>query len=266
MNRNQTPDGCIYDIPYFEEQIEFNITQINRKASDIKGIIIHGTGNTAKTATDYMHYKYFNSGNKNSSADYFVDHDSITRINNWKQGYTWHIGDRPNGLKVPYYGCYNKNTIGIEICANNYNDAKKMQATIENAIKLTIYLMKEINLDSSKVYRHWDITRKFCMGIGYPMVDLTKPEVHSNWVSFKKKIKEPVKFTNTTNSCKIDNQERLSWNEIIDLYSDFPERLKKAIIAIKKIAEEGSDLGDLEDLKFIDVLIYKIGNNLLVKK
>lgn len=139
----------------FRTQINFNVTSLTRSADYIKNIIWHGTGNTK--ADDYQHYKYFKSANRDSSADFFVDHDSITKLNDYYKGYTWHIGDRPlNRLKTP--GVLNKNSIGIEICMNL--QGKAQDKAIENAIELVLELQKWIG--KKRNLRHFDVTGKYC--------------------------------------------------------------------------------------------------------
>ena len=51
-------------------QIAYNRT---RRTQGIKYIVIHDTGNTADGANARSHYAYFNSKDRQSSADFFVD-------------------------------------------------------------------------------------------------------------------------------------------------------------------------------------------------
>jgi len=138
--------------------LKINFKQISNNKSTrtqrIKYIVIHDTGNPNKGADAEAHFNYFNSGNKNSSADFFVDDWQILQVNDYNKYYTWHCGDG-NGK----YGITNANSIGIEICINsdgNYNKA------VENAINLVKYLKKELNLPHSSVVRHYDASRKNC--------------------------------------------------------------------------------------------------------
>jgi N-acetylmuramoyl-L-alanine amidase CwlA len=160
-------------IPVYLEQIDFNITQMNRTRYDMIGLMIHGTANLDHAADDLSHFNYFNSANRNASADWFVDHDSITRLNDWRKFRSWAIGDyKEHGLTQPLHGLYNSNTCSIELCVNYADDPVKMKATIENGAKLAVYLMKyELFLNMNQLYRHFDSTRKYCPGLGYPMVD-----------------------------------------------------------------------------------------------
>ena len=53
-----------------KKQIAYNRVTRN---SAIRYIVIHDTGNKSKGADADSHFRYFNGGNRNSSADFFVD-------------------------------------------------------------------------------------------------------------------------------------------------------------------------------------------------
>lgn len=134
-----------------KKQISCNRT---KRSGAIKYIVIHDTGNTSKGANAEAHFKYFNGGNRNSSADFFVDSTGIMQVNDYTKYYTWQCGDGKGK-----YGITNSNSIGIEICINsdgNYDMA------FNNAVELTKYLMKELNIPAERVVRHYDASRKNC--------------------------------------------------------------------------------------------------------
>ncbi len=134
-----------------KKQIAYNRTA--RKQNPIY-IVIHDTGNTGKGANANAHFNYFNGGNRNSSADFFVDDTQVLQVNDYTKYYTWHCGDGKGK-----YGITNSNSIGIEICINsdgNYNIA------FQNAVELTKHLMKELNIPVERVVRHYDASRKNC--------------------------------------------------------------------------------------------------------
>lgn len=103
-----------------------------------------------------MHYQFFNGGDRQSSADFFVDDKNIVQVNNYNLNYTWHCGDGRGA-----YGITNKNSIGIEMCINS--DGNFTQTEI-NTIQLVQYLMKQLNIPISRVVRHYDASRKNCPG------------------------------------------------------------------------------------------------------
>ena len=133
-----------------------NFREANRTADDIDYIVIHYTGNDGDI--DENNGNYFKNNYVGASAHYFVDSDSVTRSIADKN-IAWHCGD--DVYYHPY--CRNSNSIGIEICDDNYNGSIYPSAkTIENAILLTQRLMKKYNIPKENVIRHWDVTHKLC--------------------------------------------------------------------------------------------------------
>lgn len=133
------------------KQISYNISK--RKTS-IRYIVIHDTQNTSKGANAEAHFNYFNGGNRNSSADFFVDDTQVLQVNDYNKYYTWHCGDGKGK-----YGITNSNSIGIEICVNSDGNYER---AVENAVKLTKQLMKDLNIPIENVVRHYDASRKIC--------------------------------------------------------------------------------------------------------
>ncbi len=134
-----------------KKQIAYNRS---RRTDEIKYIVIHDTGNTGRGANAESHYKYFNGGNRGSSADFFVDDVQALQVNDYTRYYTWHCGDGHGK-----YGITNNNSIGIEICINCDGDYSK---AFENAVQLTRQLMSELHIDINHVVRHYDASRKNC--------------------------------------------------------------------------------------------------------
>ena len=56
-------------------QIKYN--KSDRNGTPIKYIVVHDTGNPSRGANATAHYNYFNGGNRNASADFFVDDTQI---------------------------------------------------------------------------------------------------------------------------------------------------------------------------------------------
>lgn len=160
------------------KQISYNIS--NRNGTKIKYIVIHDTGNTAAGANANSHYKYFNSSNRSSSADFFVDDTQTLCINNYYKYYTWHCGDG-NGR----YGINNENSIGIEMCINSDGNRQK---TIEQTISLVHELMIELNIPIERVVRHYDASRKNCPG------SMSKNN-WAEWYEFKNRINDKEGLT-----------------------------------------------------------------------
>lgn len=115
-------------------------------------IVIHDTANYNRGADAMAHYKYFNTANRNASAHYFVDDNSIVELIDPNLR-AWHCGDK-KGSNIT-----NKNSIGIELCVNkdgNYTLTK------QNSIELITKLMIDFNITPSRVVRHFDVTGKVC--------------------------------------------------------------------------------------------------------
>lgn len=153
-----------------KKQIKYNIS---KRTQAIKYIVIHDTGNKSRGADADAHFNYFNGGNRQSSADFFVDDEKILQINDYTKYYTWQCGDGKGK-----YGITNSNSIGIEICVNSDGNYDK---AFEKAIELTKYLMKELNIPAERVVRHYDASRKSCPAS-------MKGNNWSLWNKFKEKL------------------------------------------------------------------------------
>lgn len=134
-----------------KKQIAYNRTRRSQKPVYI---VIHDTGNTGKGANADSHYSYFNGGDRNSSADFFVDDKQILQVNDYNAYYTWHCGDGKGK-----YGITNANSVGIEICINSDGN---YDAAFQNAVALTKQLMQELHIPADRVIRHYDASRKNC--------------------------------------------------------------------------------------------------------
>lgn len=162
-----------------QKQISYNRS---KRTAGIKYIVIHDTGNTGKGANALSHFNYFNGGDRNSSADFFVDSTQILQVNDYTKYYTWHCGDGKGK-----YGITNANSIGIEICINSDGDYKTAFA---KTIELTKYLMKKHNIPIDNVVRHYDASRKNCPA------SMSKNN-WAYWQDFKRRISESEGLTVT---------------------------------------------------------------------
>ncbi|MCD2347174.1 N-acetylmuramoyl-L-alanine amidase [Clostridium guangxiense] len=136
-------------LPITKKLIKFNYSSGN----DIKYIVVHDTANMDRGADAEAHYRYFNGGDRQSSAHYFVDDKEIVQLIE-DYNASWHCGD--GGGR---YGITNHNSIGVEICVNcdcNY------EKSVSNAVDLVKFLMGKYNVPIDKVVRHYDASRKMC--------------------------------------------------------------------------------------------------------
>ena len=162
------------------------------KGNKPKYIVIHYTGNAKDTA--YNNAKYFNGGNRNASAHYFVDDTSIFQVVEDYNG-AWHVGNTKTEVN-------NKNSIGIEMCCSgNYQVSSK---TEENTIELVKYLMKKYNIPVENVRTHAEVTKygKTCPN--------WNANSWSRWKSFKAKLVEkPATTTKPITTKSVNYQVRI---------------------------------------------------------
>lgn len=159
-----------------KKQIQYNRV---KRTGKISYIVIHDTGNQSKGANADAHFNYFNGGNRNSSADFFVDDKKVLQVNDYNTYYTWHVGDGKGK-----YGITNQNSVGIEICVNADGDYEK---AVQKAVELTKFLMRKLDISIERVVRHFDASRKNCPA------SMTE----ADWNAFKNKLKEEPKVEKT---------------------------------------------------------------------
>lgn len=119
----------------------------------VKYIVVHNTGTTASAKNNCQ---YFRTGNRDASADYFIDTDgSIWKYNGNCAGfYSWHCGDGGGA-----YGITNYNSIGIEVVSAG---TAFTSAQITSLNKLVRAIAEDYGVSLSNVVRHYDASRKSC--------------------------------------------------------------------------------------------------------
>lgn len=156
------------------KQIAYNRSP---RSTTIKYIVVHDTGNTGKGANAESHYKYFNGGDRGSSADVFVDDTQALQVNDWNKHYTWHCGDGHGA-----YGITNANSVGVEMCINSDGNYEKAFARTVEVVK---YLMATLGIDAEHVVRHYDASRKNCPAS-------MSGNNRARWKEFKQRITEDI--------------------------------------------------------------------------
>lgn len=175
--------------------IKFNTS--SRKGMRIKYIVIHDTGNKSKGADAEAHYKYFNGGNRNASAHYFVDETQVLQLVEDDTS-AWAVGDGKNK-----YGVTNANSLSIEICVNsdgNYGVA------VQKTIELTKHLMNKHNIPIENVIRHYDASRKNCPA------SMAKDNWKA-WGEFKEALKDDKPLVKIKIKGKLYNMEGIFQND-----------------------------------------------------
>lgn len=157
-----------------KRQIAYNRTSRSQKP---KYIVVHDTGNVSRGADALANFKYFNGGNRDSSADFFVDDSRVLRANDYTKYYTWHCGDGKGK-----YGITNANSVGVEICVNADGDYDR---AVANTVELVRYLMAELGIPQDRVVRHYDASRKCCPSS-------MSGDNWAKWVKFKKSLESEV--------------------------------------------------------------------------
>lgn len=197
---------------YYNKQIAYNRTKRTAKA---KYIVIHDTANSSKGANALANYRYFSSGNRGSSADFFIDDTCCYQINNYQKYYTWHCGDGHGK-----YGITNANSIGIEICVNsdgNYANA------VTNAISVCRDLMQATGIDIDHVVRHYDASRKCCPAS-------MSGNNWAAWKDFKKRLGGNTMTSGRNSAYQYKNGIHIMRIPTKDFYVQYWDRAKKTSI------------------------------------
>ena len=191
--------------PHINQNPNFKGYNVSRRNDPIMYIVIHYTGaeGTAKNNIDY-----FNGGNRNASADFFVGHDGeIWQYNpDLKRYYSWHCGGgRQSSKGGTFYGrCKNANSIGIELCTHKHGDEWIFyDATIAAAKQLVRYLMEEYGVKTANVIRHFDVNGKYCPNVYGWLSPSTK------WDKFKASLSESTTYDDKPQMYRV----RKSWAE-----------------------------------------------------
>ena len=154
-----------------------NYTVVGERNIDY--IVMHYTG-VAYKDTAQNNANYFMGANREASAHYFVDNNSIWQSVNACDR-AWHCG---TDGKYYHTECRNANAIGIEMCctAGNY---KVGAETIENAAQLAASLCKYLGITDVDKYivRHYDVTHKKCPA-------QMSGDNNKEWEAFKVRVKE----------------------------------------------------------------------------
>lgn len=146
------------------------------RTQKITHIVTHDVGAVSKAKDNAT---FFNTGDRGSSADFFVDSTNIFQIIDYHKNYSWAVGDGHS-----MFGIGNGNSVSIEMCleANHQPSAQ----TIKNTQDLIRFLMKELNIPLSNCVRHFDVSRKNCP------TSLNLDGKWTKWIAFKKGIVLPV--------------------------------------------------------------------------
>lgn len=170
---------------------------------DIKYLVIHFTAGTSSSGDSETRTRNVFL-NRNASADFVVDDDSILQVNPDPRNYfCWAVGGGKSKSEIN-----NKDCVSIEMCSNlkkgttakvpNHEGWYFTEATIENTLDLCRMIMVTYNIPKERVIRHYDVTHKLCPGVlGWnpgPIYDAITGKVTSRksteekWIEFKNRL------------------------------------------------------------------------------
>lgn len=155
----------------------------SRAAAQIKYIVIHYTGNDGDTAANNA--AYYQRNTVEASAHYFVDDNTVWRsvpdlVTAWAVGGKKYASAAQTGGGTLHGIVTNANSISIELCDTVKDGTyRASEATLKNAVALTVELMAKYNIPLSNVVRHFDVTGKLCPSY---MVDADK------WAEFLARV------------------------------------------------------------------------------
>ena len=128
----------------------------SRRTGGVRHIVVHYTGSgTSRAGSALANCKYFSGGNRNASADFFVDDSGIWQYNpDLDARYTWHCGDGHGR-----YGITNSRSIGIEVCSGGEDFTTLERGYLRELVR---WLMDKYGIAPEQVVRHYDASRKCC--------------------------------------------------------------------------------------------------------
>lgn len=182
------------------EEIPSKTNLTEKPGRNIDYIVIHYTaGFTSKKGSAANIARWFDKESAKAASDFIVDDETIVQLNTDIENYYCHHcgGDaHPETGGATLHGiATNANSIGIEVCS--YNTENQMlhandkswgytDAVLDNAVKLTRYLMAKYNIPLERVIRHYDVTGKLCPGIiGWNAATGSEEK----WFAFKERLK-----------------------------------------------------------------------------
>ena len=138
--------------------IQKNLTNVNFNFRNTlpRWIVVHNTANgTSREGTAYNNTVYFKDTYRSASTHYFIDDGDTVWQCVRDTDTAWHVGEAQSRN-----GCYNTNSIGIEVCetAGGWFTDKEI-ATLRELVR---GLMDFYGIPAERVCRHHDVTGKNC--------------------------------------------------------------------------------------------------------
>lgn len=134
-----------------------------RLKKNIKGIIIHNTGNAGDTAKNNVMFfsRQFGGNTRNAGAHFFIDQEGNIGRSIPMNRSAYSVGN-PGGCYAPgtYYNTLNNtNTVSIELC--DIMTKEPSEKMIEACVELVRYI-KAYCPNVEYICRHYDVVKKDC--------------------------------------------------------------------------------------------------------
>lgn len=180
-------------------QIVDNFTDVNiyRGGNKPQYLVIHFFG---ALSSAYGASEWFKAPEAMASAHYCVDEKDVIYHCVPDTDMAWHCG-AVGGLRYRHPTCRNCNSIGIELRPQKLDSSRLNQndkdwyfdsRVIENAVWLTVKLMRQYNIPLENVIRHYDVTGKICpapfVGPAHNIYYGTSGD--RQWQEFKERLQE----------------------------------------------------------------------------
>ena len=147
-------------------------TRPGRKMIEVRGVVIHWTGNPSMDAKG--HVRYFNQLSRQNADDDIVDRYASAHYFIGTTGdvyqlipedeVAYHAGGKEYVQKtLDHFNCTWPNIclVGLELCHEDWS-GKFTDDTIRVSQQLTRDILNRHNLDIKDVVRHFDVTSKLC--------------------------------------------------------------------------------------------------------
>lgn len=127
------------------------------RSDAIRYIVVHYTANGKPSTPNAAmnNCVYFNNGNRDASAHYFIDNSGVWRFADPDVWSCWHVGDGHGE-----FGITNQNSVGIEVVQDD--DAPFSAVETGYLATLVAELMRRFGVPAERVVRHYDASRKAC--------------------------------------------------------------------------------------------------------
>ena len=215
------------------------------KIESVGFVVAHDTGNDGSTARQNVDYYKRTANDASGSAHIFVDDkEAIMCVPAFEDTEkAWHVRYDVRTDNEMFGDDANDIAIGVELCYFS-NDKERSLLAYKNYVDILVDLFVFHNLLPIEL-------------TGHMLLDETRRSDPNNALQYINKDFDDL-------CCDVENGyfERIKpyvdYSDILELCLDSPDAMIESIDTIKEIAQLGSDLGDIEQLKYLDEVIIKV--------